>query len=196
MKSGFIIVDKIFNSKNEAESYISEYKNDYEVISVNEYPSIGDSSSRNKFLVFDKIYTPEDVEDVLLSMNTNTKAHYISKSKSDKITYKYNSKNKKINKKTEFNNKSKLYQPVKITNIVMFFIFLFYEFIERDAAGQETSTAWLPVYITFYISRYFIRKVYSRNPYFKFKILISIGIYLSVFIIKTLLISNILNLAM
>ena len=79
--------------------YAPEYKNDYEVISVNEYPSIGDSSSRNKFLVFDKIYTPEDVEDVLLSMNTNTKAHYISKSKSDKITYKYKMVTKRLIKK-------------------------------------------------------------------------------------------------
>ena len=113
--------------------------------------------------------------------------HYVEKPK-----VQYEEKPEMIIENKVLYHKDKLYKPIKITNIVMFFIFLFIEFIERDAAGLETGTAWLPVYITFLISRFFVRKIYSKNPKFNYKIPITIGVFLSVFILKTIIISAVI----
>lgn len=195
VEEGFIFVHKIVQSKVEAEEFINNNKEkNLKILDSNEYSTLGFNKSINKFFVFDGFYSSDDCKEILMNKDKNTSAVFASKEQANQIQYDFRKDLNKISINKKFNNKAKLYRPIYITNLVLFFMFGFIEMIERDSAGVDTTNAWLPVYITFLISRFFTRKIYSKNPRFNYKILITIGVYLSVFIIKTLLLGNLMNL--
>jgi RNA recognition motif-containing protein len=86
----------------------------------------------------------------------------------------------------KFSNKDPKYKAIKITNIVLFIVFYFLEIIAQEAQCVRTPNA-APVIITFFFSRYFIRKMFSDNPDFDYKILKTIGVWIGVMIIKAVL---------
>ena len=96
----------------------------------------------------------------------------------------------------KFNRKEKNYQPIRWTNVALFWIFYFLEV--AFAASQNGSTPNIfGVFLTFFIARYFARKWYSKGEN-KFKssftkIAVTIGIYFSTLIIKQLVLLTLLN---
>lgn len=85
----------------------------------------------------------------------------------------------------KFDNKNPKYRVIKITNIVLLIVFYFIEIIAQEAQGVKTPNA-APVIITFFISRYFIRKIFTNDPDFNYKILITIGVWIGVMLAKAI----------
>jgi uncharacterized protein YneF (UPF0154 family) len=90
----------------------------------------------------------------------------------------------------KFNNKHSKYKSIKYTNVTLFILFYFLEVIFADLDGQTANI--LGVAITFFIARYFIREIFKKNPDFNYKILKTFGVYLGVFIIKSIILTIIL----
>jgi len=90
----------------------------------------------------------------------------------------------------KFNNKHSKYKSIKYTNVTLLILFYFLEVIFAEVDGQTPSI--LGVFITFFIARYFIREIFKKNPDFNYKILKTFGVYLSVFIIKNIILVLIL----
>ena len=93
----------------------------------------------------------------------------------------------------KFNNKDPKYKVVKITNIILIIIFGFAEIIAQELQGVNAPNA-APVFITFLISRYFIRNLFTKNPDFDYKIIKTIGVWLSVMVVKGILLTVLLSL--
>ena len=93
----------------------------------------------------------------------------------------------------KFSNKDPKYKAIKITNIVLLFVFYFIEIIAQEAQGVRTPNA-APVVITFFISRYFVRKMFTDNPDFDYKILKTIAVWIGVMIVKAIIGAIILSL--
>ena len=90
----------------------------------------------------------------------------------------------------KFNNKHSKYKSIKYTNVTLLILFYFLEVIAAESEGQTPNI--LGVAITFFIARYFIREIFKKNPDFNYKILKTFGVYLSVFIIKNIILVLIL----
>ena len=192
---GFVIIHKTLKTKAEAEEFIkNSEKENLKILECNEYPTLGFSKSRDKFFVFDGFYSSEECKEILMKKDRNTSAVFASKKHVHQIQYDFGKKSNKISINRKFNDKAKQYRPIYITNIILLFVFYFLEIIVRESEGAKTDNAFIPVYITFLISRFFTRKIYSKNPNFKYKIPVTFGVYISVFIIKVLLFGNIMNL--
>ena len=88
--------------------------------------------------------------------------------------------------KETFNKNDPKYKAIKITNIVLLIIFYFIEIIIQETQGVKTPNA-ASVIITFFISRYFIRKIFTNDPDFDYKILKTIGVWIVVMIAKAIL---------
>jgi hypothetical protein len=86
----------------------------------------------------------------------------------------------------KFDNKNPKYKVIKITNIVLLILFFFVEIIAQEAQGVKTPNS-APVFITFFISRYIVRKMFTRNSDFSYKIIKTIGVWLGVIIAKGIL---------
>lgn len=95
-------------------------------------------------------------------------------------------------KNEKFDRKEETYKPIRITIIVLSIInFL----IESAAAGSIGRTANpLAVFITYFITVYFVRKIYLKNKNFDNKILITISVYAAVYFSKMIIGLVIINL--
>ena len=92
----------------------------------------------------------------------------------------------------KFNNKHPKYKVIKITNICLLVVFMFADMIAAAAEGMRFNP--IPSLITFWIARFFIRSIYTKNPDFEYKVFITIGVYIATFILKTILLLGILSL--
>tara|TARA_B110000908_G_scaffold166788_1_gene218514 strand:+ start:136 stop:744 length:609 start_codon:yes stop_codon:yes gene_type:complete len=187
LDEGFIIVQKMVSSKNEAENYISENNSikDLKYLEVNEYPTLGFNGEMNNFFVFEGFYSSEECKNILHKSDENKTAYFASRNKVNYFCYHYNSSNDKISTKSKFNNKTKLYRPIYITNVLLLITFYVLEVIAANMAGVEANM--LSTIGKFLITRYFIRKMYSKNPHFSHKIIKTIGIYITLTIVWSLL---------
>tara|TARA_Y100001980_G_C14466208_1_gene247214 strand:+ start:544 stop:831 length:288 start_codon:yes stop_codon:yes gene_type:complete len=86
----------------------------------------------------------------------------------------------------KFDSKNPKYKSIKITNIVLLIVLFFVETIAQEAEGI-TSPNLVPVLITFFISRYIVRKMFTNNPDFSYKIIKTIGVWFGVLIAKSIL---------
>ena len=86
----------------------------------------------------------------------------------------------------KFDSKNPKYKVIKITNIVLIILFFFIEIIAQEAQWVKTPNG-APVVITFLISRYIVRKMFTSNPDFSYKIIKTFGIWLGVIIAKGIL---------
>ena len=95
-------------------------------------------------------------------------------------------------KNEKFDRKEETYKPIRITIIVLSIVnFL----IESAAAGSIGRTANpLAVFITYFITIYFVRKIYLKNKNFDNKILITISVYAAVYFSKMIIGLVIINL--
>ena len=95
-------------------------------------------------------------------------------------------------KNEKFDRKEEKYKPIRITIIVLSIVnFL----IESAAAGSIGRTANpLAVFITYFITIYFVRKIYLKNKNFDNKILITISVYTAVYFSKMIIGLVIINL--
>ena len=91
----------------------------------------------------------------------------------------------KSGKKKFYKNDPK-YKAIKITNIVLLVIFYLIEIIVQESQGVKAPNG-APVIITFFISRYIIRSMFTKNPDFDYKIIKTIGVWLAVMIGKAIL---------
>ena len=91
----------------------------------------------------------------------------------------------------KFDSKDPKYKPIKITNIVLLVILFFFELIAQDAQGIKSPNL-VPVVITFFISRYIVRKMFTNNPDFTYKIIKTIGVWFGVLIVKAILVAVLL----
>lgn len=93
----------------------------------------------------------------------------------------------------KFNRKEKLYQPIRWTNVSLFWLFYIVEIIFASPRTPNVGA----VALTFFIARYFARKWYetsdNKTKTTQLKIAYTVGIYLSVFLIKMLIFSIIVN---
>ena len=92
-----------------------------------------------------------------------------------------------------FNRKQPLYQKIRWTLIALFWIDLFAEMIYRDYLthnGEMSNSApanIIPIFITFWIARYFMRVKFIKNPNFENKIIITVGVFLAIYIGKIII---------
>ena len=92
----------------------------------------------------------------------------------------------------KFNNKNSKYRPIKITNICLLVIFMLVDFFFSAVEGRTFNP--LPSLITFWIAVYFIRLIFIKNPEFKYKVLITIVVYVASYILKNLIFFLLLSL--
>ena len=86
----------------------------------------------------------------------------------------------------KFKNKDPKYKVIKTTNIILLIVFFFIEIVVQEIQGVKSPNG-APVAITFLISRYFIRKMFTKNPDFDNKVFTTIGIWLLVMILKAII---------
>ena len=103
-------------------------------------------------------------------------------------------------KSLKFNNSNPLYSSIKITNVILIILLALVETVVQTEAGRSTANL-APVAITFLLSRAWIRYIFLRKPEFRTKSMpIKLGttilVWTAVFIIKTLIIGIILNVAL
>ena len=113
-----------------------------------------------------------------------------------------NIKSENIQKKKDkkFNNNQPLYKSIKYTNIIICILLMLVESAVQQEMGRSTVNI-LPVYITFLLSRGWVRHIYNTKPEFKskhfsYKVGTTILIWIAVFLIKTLIVQTILNVAL
>ena len=92
-----------------------------------------------------------------------------------------------------FNRKEESYQPIRWTNVSLFWFFYIFEIVFASPKTPNVGA----VAITFFIARYFARMWYEKNENRTKttyqKIAYTAGIYLSVFIIKMLVFTILVN---
>ncbi|MDA7578807.1 hypothetical protein N8692_04930, partial [Flavobacteriales bacterium] len=103
-------------------------------------------------------------------------------------------------KSLKFNNSNPLYKSIRNFNIVLLIIWWLVEIIAQESAGKSAPNG-SAVIITFLLSRAWIRHLFLRKPQFRTKSMpIKLGttflIWTAVFIIKSLIIGIILNVAL
>lgn len=114
------------------------------------------------------------------------------KSKSSKTNNK-SQENKSDGSIKNFNRKQPLYQPIRWTLVTLFWIDLIVEMINKEAlkvigeVSKNSPINPLPALITFWIARSFIRLKFIKNPSFENKILITIGIFIGVYLVKIII---------
>ena len=114
------------------------------------------------------------------------------KSKSSK-TNKKSQENKSDGSIKNFNRKQPLYQPIRWTLVTLFWIDLIVEMINKEAlkvigeVSKNSPINPLPALITFWIARSLIRLKFIKNPSFENKILITIGIFIGVYLVKIII---------
>ena len=91
----------------------------------------------------------------------------------------------------KFNNKNQKYRSIKITNICLLILSIFLEMFAAAEGGVRFSP--LAPLITFWIARTIIRMIFTKNPDFNYKIIITIAVYMGTFIIKTVILLSILK---
>ena len=91
-----------------------------------------------------------------------------------------------------FNRKQPLYQPIRWTLVTLFWIDFIVEMINKEAlkvigeVSKNSPINPLPAFISFWIARSLIRLKYIKNPSFENKILITIGIFIGVYLVKNI----------
>ena len=111
--------------------------------------------------------------------------------KIDRSVLKQNEINSDIYINGEFNNKNQKYKPIKITNVCLLVLFMFFDMFVSVESGLRFNP--LASLITFWISRAIIRSIFIRNPDFNYKILMTVVVYIFTFIIKSILLILIIN---
>lgn len=92
-----------------------------------------------------------------------------------------------------FDRKQPLYQKIRWTLITLFWVDLFAEIIYRYYliySGEMSNSApanIIPIFITFWIARYFMRVKFIKNPNFENKIIITVGVFLAIYIGKIII---------
>lgn len=87
--------------------------------------------------------------------------------------------------KKKFDRKEEAYKPIRITIILLTVINCFLESAYAGSIGRAFNP--LPVLITYGITVYFVRNIYQGDKNFKNKILITLSIYIGVYILKFIL---------
>ena len=100
--------------------------------------------------------------------------------------------NKKTSKTTTFKNNPK-YKSIRVTNIVLLVVLILTDTIAQLVDGRTTINI-APVIITYLISLYIVRKMFSKNQDFKYKIIKTIGVWFGVLIANFILITAFLML--
>jgi len=90
--------------------------------------------------------------------------------------------NKKL--KLKFNRKEEEYKPIRITIITLIIINSILEAGYAGSLGKPFNP--LPILITYWITLSICRSIYSKNKNFSNKVLVTISIFIGVFIIKIL----------
>ena len=91
--------------------------------------------------------------------------------------------NKKL--KLKFNRKEEEYKPIRITIITLTIINSIFEAGYAGSLGKPFNP--LPVLLTYWITLLISRSIYSKNKNFSNKVLVTISIFIGVYIIKLLL---------
>jgi|TARA_B100001093_G_scaffold206365_1_gene198336 hypothetical protein len=89
-----------------------------------------------------------------------------------------------------FNRKQPLYQQIRWTLIVLFWVNAFAEIIFQEIQmhdGNRSTISFVPVFITFWIARTIMRNQFNKNPLFENKIIYTIGVFIGVYVIKVLI---------
>jgi cation transport ATPase len=87
-------------------------------------------------------------------------------------------------KNEKFDRKEEAYKPIRITIIVLSVINYLIESAYASSVGKAANP--LAVLITYFITTYFVRKIYLKNKDFDNKVLITISIYVAVYLVKTI----------
>ena len=111
--------------------------------------------------------------------DTNYKSQTQQKSQDKTPVQSSQKKNKKFDRKEE------AYKPIRITIIVLSVIDLLIESAYAGSIGRAANP--LTVFITYFITIYFVRKIYVKNKDFDNKILITISIYVAVYFAKMII---------
>jgi hypothetical protein len=132
---------------------------------------------------------PQTISNPLPILDTNYKSQTKQKPQEKTPVQSSQKKNEKFDRKEE------AYKPIKITIIVLSVINGFLEAAYAGSIGRAFNP--LPVVINYGITVYIVRNIYRKNKNFDNKILITISIYVSVYLVKTvvglIIISLLLN---
>jgi|TARA_B110000114_G_C14912503_1_gene325149 hypothetical protein len=85
-------------------------------------------------------------------------------------------------KNEKFDRKEEAYKPIRITIIVLSVINFLIDSAYAGSVGKAANP--LAVFITYFITIYFVRKIYLKNKDFDNKVLITISIYVAVYFVK------------
>ena len=88
-------------------------------------------------------------------------------------------------KKKKFNRKEEEYKSIRITIIVLTVINCFLESAYAGFIGKAFNP--ISIIITYLFTVFFVRNIYKKDKYFKNKILITVSIYIGVYILKSIL---------
>jgi len=95
-------------------------------------------------------------------------------------------------KNEKFDRKEEAYKPIRITIIVLSIINFLIDSAYAGSVGKAANP--LAVLITYFITIYFVRKIYLKNKDFDNKVLITISIYVAVYFVKMIVGLMIINL--
>jgi len=102
------------------------------------------------------------------------------KQKEQKATTQTNKK-----QKIKFNRKEEEYKPIRITIITLTVINLILESGYAGSIGRPFNP--IPVFITYWATLLFVRSIYNKDRDFSNKVLITISIFVGVYLVKMLL---------
>ena len=99
---------------------------------------------------------------------------------------------KSIKEEPKFDRQNPMYKSIKITNILLLFVFFFIEIFGAIMTGKNATG--FPLLIYFFFSRAVIRGRFRINPKFKNKIVFTFGVWVCVFCIYNLIVGTFLYL--
>ena len=162
-------------------------------------PNFVSFSGNNKYIIFSSKHDTSDecALEVDEQLKANPEAYGLLVSKFN-TGIRINGVGK--TKSLKFNNSNPSYKSIRNFNIVLLIIWWLVEIIAQESAGKSAPSG-SAVIITFLISRAWIRYIFLNKPQFRAKSMpIKLGttflIWTAVFIIKTLIIGIILNVAL
>ena len=129
---------------------------------------------------------PQTISNPLPILDTNYKSQTKQKPQ-EKIPVQSSQK-----KNEKFDRKEEAYKPIRITIIVLSVINYLIESAYASSVGKAANP--LAVLITYFITTYFVRKIYLKNKDFDNKVLITISIYVAVYFVKMIVGLMIINL--
>ena len=94
--------------------------------------------------------------------------------------------------KIKFNRKEEEYKPIRITIITLTVINLILESGYAGSIGRPFNP--VPVFITYWATLLFVRSIYNKDRDFSNKVLITISIFVGVYLVKMLLVFILLKL--